>query len=616
MLRFSKGVRCTAVTAASAVEPLITSFVTDLEGDGLYFDTFVANSKALQRDPMTRELSLRDGFRFVYGGDLFDKGTHDLRLCRELTALKAKYPDRVTLIVGNRDLQKHKFQSMLRPEWAGRPISVHKSPYYMAANKSYAEFLATERGGAGHSEYNFLSWLVSYCYGAPRSLFAARQELFEEGALPQCRADGSRKSYAELREDFYGAVLAATSTSSAATSAAAKTSDVPSAAAIEQFLESKVSEGDIVSLYKRIASPHPPAGASSSPLSAATASNIVAQYADAAQLAAIHDGVLFVHGAAKSSTMGYVPSLALEERAYGPSESLQGTIAPDVDAWVDGLNSFYRGAIAEWRANPHFDAAALAAAEASAEGSLTDGRFPKRGGGALFAYGHSRSSQGKSAIINSYFNDSKPAAHATSASGYGDLAYVDMKAVSYLGLGGVSAVMVGHQPVSDVPLVIAQPGLRVVCGDTSYCGKNGGRGLSVAEVLHSGEDGSIRVHGATADGAPYDFTVDEDGPRAVGRCIGNGWWVRAELSDGTYLVRRTKDRFFSHESRILTLEALEAEVLAGKDGHLYERSAVAGEDAPLPFAKEDLRPLRNHEKADPSIKTKRCCGTRTAAPKQ
>jgi hypothetical protein len=128
------------------------SYATDVEGLLSYWDAYVARSGALVRSPAGATadddaLALREGTRFVYGGDVFDRGagavgghrvvccvawatrlemmnmtrtharthgrTHaratmcvtgpgDLRLARQLLSLKRRYPDRVTLLMGER----------------------------------------------------------------------------------------------------------------------------------------------------------------------------------------------------------------------------------------------------------------------------------------------------------------------------------------------------------------------------------------------------------------------------------------------------------------------------------------------------------------------------------
>jgi hypothetical protein len=51
-------------------------------------------------------LVLRDGCHLVFGGDVCDRGAGDLRVMRDIVWLKERYPDRVHIILGNRDINK------------------------------------------------------------------------------------------------------------------------------------------------------------------------------------------------------------------------------------------------------------------------------------------------------------------------------------------------------------------------------------------------------------------------------------------------------------------------------------------------------------------------------
>lgn len=91
-------------------------FLTDVEGNWSYFKQFVLRSKCLrfaeagsQDDPEPR-LELQDDCMLVFGGDAGDKGDDTLR-CYE--QLKRRYPSRVVLLVGNRDVNKMRFTSEL-----------------------------------------------------------------------------------------------------------------------------------------------------------------------------------------------------------------------------------------------------------------------------------------------------------------------------------------------------------------------------------------------------------------------------------------------------------------------------------------------------------------------
>ena len=99
------------------------AYVTDVEGNLDYFLRYVERSKVLRIDESSSSTSrgaaavsastikslvldlVGESTVFVYGGDTVDKGPGDIRLVRALVALKKKYPDRVFLLVGNRDLK-------------------------------------------------------------------------------------------------------------------------------------------------------------------------------------------------------------------------------------------------------------------------------------------------------------------------------------------------------------------------------------------------------------------------------------------------------------------------------------------------------------------------------
>jgi hypothetical protein len=88
---------------------------SDVEGDLAYWSRYIALSDALEREGAGSDgegggaLVLRDGWTFVFGGDAVDKGVGDLAVCRDLVALKRRFPERVRLLLGNRDINKLRF---------------------------------------------------------------------------------------------------------------------------------------------------------------------------------------------------------------------------------------------------------------------------------------------------------------------------------------------------------------------------------------------------------------------------------------------------------------------------------------------------------------------------
>lgn len=94
-------------------QDVVITYLTDVEGDKAYLDRYVQNSKVLQfceasEDfPYDQCISFKsDNSMLIYGGDVWDKGGFDLYVIRQLLDLKRRYPNRVQMIMGNRDIVK------------------------------------------------------------------------------------------------------------------------------------------------------------------------------------------------------------------------------------------------------------------------------------------------------------------------------------------------------------------------------------------------------------------------------------------------------------------------------------------------------------------------------
>jgi hypothetical protein len=85
----------------------IISFVTDVEGNFTYWKNYISFSKILKGRAGDGKLELIDSLsQLVYGGDVCDRGTGDVRVLKDLIGLKKDYPDRIHFILGNRDVNK------------------------------------------------------------------------------------------------------------------------------------------------------------------------------------------------------------------------------------------------------------------------------------------------------------------------------------------------------------------------------------------------------------------------------------------------------------------------------------------------------------------------------
>jgi hypothetical protein len=111
-------------------------YVTDVEGNISYWQRYIDHSEVLSRTA-AGVLELRDNCYIVYGGDTCDRGCGDLQVLNDLIYLKETYPDRVHLLMGNRDINKLRFAVALTPQvlslrpacyWAGPSAGLDTNP--------------------------------------------------------------------------------------------------------------------------------------------------------------------------------------------------------------------------------------------------------------------------------------------------------------------------------------------------------------------------------------------------------------------------------------------------------------------------------------------------------
>jgi len=82
-----------------------TLYMTDFEGSAGSFDSLVEHGEIII-DKDGRPRLVDPSVNIVFGGDLPDRGPDSIRLTKMMSALKEKYPDRVALIWGNREMNK------------------------------------------------------------------------------------------------------------------------------------------------------------------------------------------------------------------------------------------------------------------------------------------------------------------------------------------------------------------------------------------------------------------------------------------------------------------------------------------------------------------------------
>ena len=98
-------------------------YVTDVEGNYEYFESLIKRSKGLFRDS-SGQLDMMPDCHFVFGGDVCDRGRGDLRIANDIVNLCKKYPSRVHIILGNRDINKIRLRSELLPKYLKSKLEV------------------------------------------------------------------------------------------------------------------------------------------------------------------------------------------------------------------------------------------------------------------------------------------------------------------------------------------------------------------------------------------------------------------------------------------------------------------------------------------------------------
>jgi hypothetical protein len=186
------------VSQALAAEPLV-AYLTDLEGSRQRFEQFLRQSGAfeLRADGKSH---LKDGAQFVFGGDAPDRYLGSRYVVSELVRLKEENPERVTLIMGNRDLNKMRLTSELSAEaLTNIPIRF---------DFTNEEEWRTHRGPESRDQR--LRYIFSQTMGAARAFELRRQEITQdekriasdedvvESFLQELRAGGKFRRFLEL----------------------------------------------------------------------------------------------------------------------------------------------------------------------------------------------------------------------------------------------------------------------------------------------------------------------------------------------------------------------------------------------------------------------------------
>ena len=525
-------------SSSSTTSSFRLGYVTDVEGNLDYFLSYVHQSTVLstvddiydsnerqQQQHLQLELNDPEHSYFVFGGDAVDKGPGDIRLVRALVDLKRRYPTRVFLLVGNRDLNKVRLTAELSAEDMDRPIDEIPPPHWDLKAPTLREYLeriiedekarqkeqkdsTTPRSIQSlNTRVRRLHYMLEKTLGCPNTFEFRRQEL----SLLQNR---------DLQ-------------------------DITDEEVVENFLY-EIEQG---SLY---------------------------EYLSVANVAVVVGNTLFCHGAVDRRTMQFVPSTTT--RFESPkSKPPAATMASTVEDWVEGLNLYLQEGLKDYKARPKWDSDRTTR---GGESLLALQNRAAMWGRSIVSNCYGDGGCITTANTAQVRNDPNRIA----SEDFDALAFnrvcsdpADPVVAEWLSSNGIQRVVVGHKPTGDCPSVLSavHTGVEIVSADTSFSDtsavdKRGCAHCSVELCGSSPLDNRLRLVGTLRDGRSYDCEFHRLYPGGgidgtvgdphLGRQVRDGWWVKASTKaarevDGDedaekcydYWLTRGKGRFVEYK---------------------------------------------------------------------
>lgn len=154
-----------------------TVYLTDLEGRFEPLNQLIKDGTLVITPEGGLEFSSPDT-KLVFGGDLMDRGPHTIRLMKFISNLKQKYPDRVALIWGNRDLNKLSFAA----DREEKMMQLQDGKYREYLSAKYNSMDLAERNGKTLESLNTAENQVTFWaeqYGLTKAIEFHQQELRE-----------------------------------------------------------------------------------------------------------------------------------------------------------------------------------------------------------------------------------------------------------------------------------------------------------------------------------------------------------------------------------------------------------------------------------------------------
>ena len=537
---------------------VVVTYLTDVEGDKAYLDRYVNLSKILTFQQVTPRLTNNDESKsassffpydhcmefsnpngmLVYGGDVWDKGGSDLYVIRQLNDLKRRYPDRVHILLGNRDINKLR---MLQ-ELGLKSQQEQSLPHHPGLN-----FLRGT-GRIGDPEFQAppdtaverLKWILSQSMGSPNAFDLRKSELEWE----QTELLGSSSK--------------------------------------------QVTDEDVVVSYQTSCHPN---GELGQYLSGA---NLAVRLG---QVLFVHGSLPLTKDILHERDSHFWDDLTCYMPWLRDDDAKTNHGVKTIDDWLDALNGFCHTQVQQWKEGiaQIEDGAQTTTQKENAIWSVQGGYHYGPSGSGLIQYGMGMTPDFKSnptVVYSSWTTNGMPRRFFPNA----DEQRFAQATKEFFEKAQLRLIVAGHQPQGDMPSPIrinttsVEPSW-VLCCDTSYSGDtlwyhlpenattttssgqqqttpqtpprtNLGRGtvksfrgeVAVSEVLMELDAQqtiqSVKYHGVLSDGSEYETInlIDDADATAVGQIAPDSlvpsetdsphqgpWWTKMVFSDGSHL---------------------------------------------------------------------------------
>lgn len=483
-------------------------------------------------------LAFKDAFtHFVHGGDAFDHGA-DLSFGAALLDFKARFPERVHFVLGNRDINKMVMVPAIEevgsvaPEEAERKIfPLHREADGLRPGETHYTAFLQKEGFPADTKANcvtFLKWALSSKMGSPNAFEHRRTELARLRRQERSLEGGGQESASHAVTDREVA---------------------------ESFFDASRPGG------------------------------VYYEYIRHGVLALPLGGVLFVHGGVNERNAGFVPDRAVLGFAEQAARGQRLTVEEGKDdalTWIRALHAFKEESFREWTAPG-----------AGHRGEVIRRYvFPRDVVPYSVTVGSFVGFQGPQFISLPAVDFLLSGGLHTVCSGHqpvGDTPMVVRQPGGFLMIDADNSYCGrGNEyctPGNSRGLAVQEVVFHVDAEPESDDG--GGHSHPAAAGLDDGPRGgrdSVQFHGLQADGRPFRFSLETH--PLIGRFAGDGWWVKLPLypsssvtdvdtsawgdwvpvqpADGAgaageapfYQLCRTRDGYRSEEVMILRAEEL------------------------------------------------------------